>query len=75
MKRIRLIGIIALGLVACEGGSLKKKNCKTCATVTSGLQGQTGRIERQVCGDDEVSAYILANTASNVSTTVVTTCQ
>lgn len=67
--------MITLGLMACEGGSFKKKDCKTCATVTSGQQGQTGRIERQVCGDDEVSAYIIANTASSTSTTVVTTCQ
>lgn len=75
MKSVGLIVVIALGLLACEGGSFKKKNCKTCATVTTGQQGQTGRIENQVCGDDEVAAYIIANTASNASTTVVTTCQ
>ncbi len=67
--------VIALGLAACEGGSFKKKNCKDCETVTSGQQGTSGRIENKVCGDDEVSAYIIANTASNNSTTVVTTCK
>lgn len=70
-----LMMVVAIGLAACEGGSFKKKDCKDCETITNGQQGQTGRIENKVCGDDEVSAYILANTASNNSTTVVTTCK
>lgn len=74
MRIARLIVVVAMGLVACEGGSFKKKNCKTCETITSGQQGQTSRIENKVCGDDEVSAYIIANNAKNSSTTVVTTC-
>ncbi|MBD2757311.1 hypothetical protein [Spirosoma validum] len=74
MKLAKLIVVIAIGFVSCEGGSFKKKDCKTCVTTTSGQQGQTSRIENKVCGDDEVSAYIIANNTSNSSTTVVTTC-
>jgi hypothetical protein len=75
MKIARLIVVAAIGLVACEGGSFKKKNCKECETITSGQQGQTSRIVNKVCGEDEVSAHIIANTTSNASTTVVTTCK
>ncbi|WP_420148736.1 hypothetical protein [Spirosoma sp.] len=75
MKLAKLIVAVALGFLSCEGGSFKKKDCKTCETITYGLQGQTGRIENKVCGNDEVSAYIVANTTSNNSTTVVSTCK
>ena len=75
MNVVKLIVVAAIGLFSCEGGSFRKKDCKTCETTTSGQQGQTSRIENKVCGDDEVAAYIIANTASNTSTTVVTTCK
>ncbi|WP_461106956.1 hypothetical protein [Spirosoma koreense] len=75
MKRTKGIILIALGLLACEGGSFKKKDCQTCVTETFGQQGQTNRIENKVCGKDEVGAFIIANTTRNASTTVVTTCQ
>ncbi|UFH52266.1 hypothetical protein [Spirosoma sp. KNUC1025] len=75
MKLLKWAVVIAIGFVSCEGGSFKKKDCKACETITNGQQGETGRIENKVCGDDEVAAYIVANTASNASTTVVTTCK
>lgn len=75
MKQAKLVMLIAVGLMACEGGSFKKKNCKSCETVTSGQSGQPSRIVNKVCGDDEVAAHIIANTFSTSSLTVVTTCK
>ncbi|QJW89324.1 hypothetical protein HNV11_07970 [Spirosoma taeanense] len=75
MYGTKLIMLVAFGLIACEGGSFKKRNCKSCETVTYGQQTQPRRIVNQVCGDNQVSAYITANTISNSSLTVVTTCK
>jgi hypothetical protein len=71
-----LIALIALvGLASCEGGSFKKKNCKDCETLTYGQAGQVNKNQQQVCGDDEVAAFVVANSISNSSLTVVTTCK
>ncbi|MFD2933858.1 hypothetical protein [Spirosoma flavum] len=67
--------ILLLTLAACEGGSFKKKNCKSCETLTYGKTGQVNKNDQQVCGDDELSAFVIANTISNSSLTVVTTCK
>lgn len=76
MKNVKLLLVLAVGLMACEGGSLKKRNCKSCETLTSGpQQAQPSRITNRICGDDQVSAHITANTFSNASLTVVTTCK
>ncbi|MDB5240016.1 MAG: hypothetical protein JWP57_641 [Spirosoma sp.] len=75
-KEIKLALVLAVGLMACEGGVFKKKNCKTCETITYGpQQTETNRITHKVCGEDQVSAHITANTVSTSSLTVVTTCQ
>ncbi|WP_338869959.1 hypothetical protein WBJ53_21510 [Spirosoma sp. SC4-14] len=75
MKPALLAFLIATGLVACEGGVFKKKNCKTCETLTYNPQtAQPSRIENKVCGDD-VEAYITSNNISTSSLTVVTTCK
>ncbi|SFC26758.1 hypothetical protein [Spirosoma endophyticum] len=75
MKTAALIVLGAIGFWSCEGGSFKKKNCKSCETVTTGQNSQPTRITNDVCGDDEVAAHIVANTTSNSSVTVVTTCK
>jgi hypothetical protein len=75
MRRIQLILLATIGLMACEGGVFKKKNCKTCETLTYSAQNpQPSRIENSVCGD-EVDPYIISNTITNSSLTVVTTCK
>ena len=76
MKNIKLLLVVAVGLLACEGGSLRKRNCKSCETLTQGpQQAEPSRITNRICGDDQVSAHITANTFSNASLTVVTTCK
>ncbi len=75
MTRIVIAIIILASLAACEGGVFKKKNCKSCETLTYGKTGQVNKNEQQVCGDDEVSAFTIANTINNSSLTVVTTCK
>jgi hypothetical protein len=76
MKNVKLLLVVAVGLMACEGGSLRKRNCKSCESITYGPQQvQTSRITNRICGDDQVSAHITANTYSNASLTVVTTCK
>ncbi|WP_460913859.1 hypothetical protein [Spirosoma areae] len=75
MIRVVTVAIGLVVLVACEGGSFRKKNCKSCETLTNGKAGQVYRNEQQVCGEDELSAYIIANTINNSSLTVVTTCK
>ena len=72
--RIALL-LISTGLMGCQGGSLKKKNCQSCETITYGPQAQPKSIVNQVCGEDQISAHIAANTISNSSLTVVTTCK
>ncbi|MFD2571496.1 hypothetical protein ACFSUS_12680 [Spirosoma soli] len=75
MKQIVMAAVALTALVACEGGSFKKKNCKSCETLTYGQAGLVNRNAQSVCGDDEVSAFTTANTFSNTSLTVVTTCK
>jgi len=75
MKQTLLALIAMVALVACEGGSFKKKNCKECETLTYGKTGLVNTNKQQVCGDDEVSAYTIANTTNNSSLTVTTTCK
>ena len=68
--------VLTVGLMACEGGVLKKKNCKSCESVTYGpQQTETSRIINRVCGDDQVAAHITANSISTSSLTVETTCK
>jgi len=74
-KQIIFPLLIAIGLASCEGGSVRKKNCKFCETITSGQGQQTSQIERRVCGEKEVTDYITANTVSTSSLSVVTTCK
>jgi|GEM_PF-5671388 len=75
MNRALLASLTAICLFACEGGVFKKKNCKTCETLTYNPQNaQPSRIENKVCGDD-VEAYITSNNISTSSLTVVTTCK
>lgn len=75
-KEIKLVLLLAVGLMACEGGIFKKKNCKSCETITYGpQQTETSRITNRVCGDDQVSAHITANTFTTNSVTAVTTCK
>lgn len=68
-----MIAIVALA--SCEGGSLKKKNCKECETLTYGQAGLVNTNQQRVCGDDEVAAYTIANSTINSSLTVTTTCK
>ena len=75
MKRIALAVITILLLAACEGGVLKKKNCQTCETLTYDKTGEINQNRQQVCGKDEVSAFVVANTISTSSLKVVTTCK
>lgn len=78
---MKLIGmkwavVLVVGLMACEGGVLKKKNCKSCESVTYGpQQTETSRITNRVCGDNQVADHITANTITTSSLTVVTTCK
>lgn len=75
MKQIA-IAVTALAVFAsCEGGVLKKKNCQTCETLTYDKTGEINQNRQQVCGKDEVSAFVVANTISTSSLTVVTTCK
>lgn len=74
MKQTLIALIAIITLVACEGGSFKKKNCKECETLTYGKTGLVNTNKQKVCGDDEVSAYTIANTTNNSSLTVTTTC-
>ncbi|NDU95183.1 hypothetical protein [Spirosoma terrae] len=75
MKRLQVFLFLSVGLMACEGGVFKKKNCKTCETLTYNAQNtQPSRIENRVCGD-EVDAYITSNNITTSSLTVVTTCK
>ena len=76
MKELKLVVVLAVGLMACEGGTLRKRNCKSCETLTYGPQQvQTSRITNRICGDDQVSAHIAANTFATSSVTAVTTCK
>lgn len=74
-KSIKGIALLALlTLAACEGGQLRKRNCKNCETVITNRDGSPGyTTNKRVCGDDEVAAFIIANTSSSLS--VVTTCK
>jgi hypothetical protein len=75
MKRIAVSIIALVGLMACEGGTFRKKDCQTCETLTYNGQGQqVNRNEMRVCGDGEVADYIKANTINTSSLSVVTTC-
>lgn len=74
LKLVTAITIITL-LSACEGGVFKKKGCKSCETVTQGKTVPASTNRQQVCGEDEVSAFITANTINTSSMTVVTTCK
>lgn len=73
LKIVATITVIAL-LSACEGGVLKKKNCKECETATYSRTAPVNTNKQQVCGNDEVSAFVTANTITTSSFTVVTTC-
>ena len=76
MKQVALLMIALTGLMACEGGSFRKKDCQTCETLTYNGQGQqVNRNEMRVCGESEVADYIKANTISASSLSVVTTCK
>jgi hypothetical protein len=76
MKRVALAAMALAGLMACEGGSFRKKNCQTCETLTYNGQGQqVNRNEMRVCGESEVADYIKANTINTSSLSVVTTCK
>lgn len=75
MKQILLAMIAVVALASCEGGSFKKKNCKECETLTYGKTGLVNTNQQRVCGDDEVAAYTIANSTSNSSLTVTTTCK
>jgi hypothetical protein len=76
MKQVALLMIALTGLMACEGGSFRKKDCQTCETLTYNGQGQqVNRNEMRVCGENEVADYIKANTISASSLSVVTTCK
>ncbi|GAB3886558.1 hypothetical protein [Spirosoma agri] len=75
MRRIQLVILATVGLLACDGGLFKKKNCKTCETLTYNPQStEPSRIVNRVCGD-EVEPFIIANTFSTSSLSVVTTCK
>lgn len=75
MKRVTLILLATVSLTACNGILFKKKNCKTCETLTYNPQGTPpSRIENRVCGD-EVDAFIISNNITTSSLTVVTTCK
>jgi hypothetical protein len=76
MKQVALLMIALTGLMACEGGSFRKKDCQTCETLTYNGQGQqVNRNEMRVCGESEVADYVKANTISASSLSVVTTCK
>lgn len=75
MKALLIVGITTLGLMACQGGTIRKRNCKSCETTTSRQGQQVEKIERQVCGEDEISAYITSNTINSNGLSVVTTCK
>ncbi|MBC3785988.1 hypothetical protein [Spirosoma utsteinense] len=73
LKIVAAVTVIAF-LSACEGGVLKKKNCKSCETITYSRTAPVNTNKQQVCGNDEVSAFVTANTITTSSLTVVTTC-
>ncbi|GAB3559738.1 hypothetical protein [Spirosoma fluminis] len=75
MKHLGTAAVAVLVLASCEGGVFKKKNCKSCETLTYGPTGQVNRNEQKVCGDDEIAAFTTANSFTNASLTVVTTCK
>jgi hypothetical protein len=75
MKQIAVAVTTLMLLAACEGGVLKKKNCQTCETLTYDKTGEISQNRQQVCGKDEVPAFIVANTISTSSLTVVITCK
>jgi hypothetical protein len=75
MRQVVIAAVALIALGSCEGGVFKKKNCKSCETLTYGTTGQVNRNEQTVCGNDEVSAFTTANTFTTNSVTVVTTCK
>lgn len=76
LNGIKWAFVLVVALMACEGGVLRKKNCKSCESITYGpQQTETSRIINRVCGDNQVAAHITANTISTSSLTVVTTCR
>jgi hypothetical protein len=75
MKQLLIAFTALFALASCEGGVFKKKNCKSCETITYGQAGQTNQNQQTVCGDDDVSAFVSANSYSTSSLTVVTTCK
>jgi len=75
MKQLLIAFLALIILTACEGGVFKKKNCKSCETLTYSQTGQVNQNQQTVCGDDEVSAFTVANSYNTSSLTVVTTCK